>query len=267
MPIERPVSDVGSLPAWFDKSRATPLNYDMTERVVIPAKAAEWAPTTRPGIDMQVLEFIDGPSPRLSAWLELTADYAAVSLGPGANQEMLVIHGSLRAGSERWPSGHYVRLPARGEKRVDQLSLERHADTGKDTPGRALAYVASGHIPASDTERRIIDTTDESRWLPGPVTGTEVLPLHGHGSSNVMLIRWLAAVAFQPRLDPLGEEVMVISGCLHDAMGSYPAGSWIRNPVPAWQSWAGDAGTIVYYKSGHFAIAPDQDPSVHDGES
>ena len=85
-----------------------------------------------------------------------------------------------------------------------------------------------------------------------------MLPLHGHGSGNVMLIRWLGAVAFRPRLDPLGEEVLVLEGRLHDADGTYPAGSWIRNPVPAWQSWSGDAGTLVYYKNGHFATAPDE---------
>lgn len=259
MSIERPTPDIGTLPAWFDSSYAAPLNDDMSERVVIPAAAAEWVPTTRPGISMQLLEFVAGPTPRVSAWLELNADYAAVSLGACTNQELLVIHGCLRAGSEQWRAGYYARLPSVGEERAEHLSFERCVDANDARPSRALAYVATGHIPASDTERRVIDTGDESRWLPGPVEGTEVLPLHGHGSGNVMLIRWLEAVAFQPRLDPLGEEVMVIEGCLHDADGTYPAGSWIRNPIPAWQAWAGDVGTIVYYKSGHFAIAPAED--------
>jgi len=77
------------------------------------------------------------------------------------------------------------------------------------------------------------------------------MPLHMHNGANSMLVRWLAPVTFRPKLDPLGEEVLVINGTLADELGNYPAGSWIRNPVASWQAWGGLAGTVIYYKNGH----------------
>ncbi len=118
-----------------------------------------------------------------------------------------------------------------------------------------LLYVSAGQLVNSDKEKRRIDTSDQSRWLPGPVDGTEVMPLHMHKGSNAMLIRWLEDASFKPRLDPLGEEVLVLEGELYDTDGRYEQHSWIRNPVSHWQNWHGKQGTLVYYKNGHFAQA------------
>lgn len=163
--------------------------------------------------------------------------------------EMLVQRGTVLFGDQRLSSGTYLRLPQDPDALRDVTLLSE-----------ALVTVAIGQIGTTDTEQRLIDTNDKAAWFDGPVVGVEVLPLHGHGTSNVMLVRWQSTAAFQPNIDPVGEELYVLSGALHDSTGSYPAGSWIRNPVPAWQSWAGTPGTVVCYKSGHFpdrGTAPD----------
>jgi len=255
-----------ALPGWFDPD-LPPLHDDLAVRVVLPPSEADWQPATRPGLEVRLLEHIGGDSPRVSVQLRLAAGTESASLGTSVDLELLVERGEIgcSAGEDEdvWPARLYVRLPVEEEgASAATLSLsaeEDDAGEGRDGPDAALVYLATGHIAASDTERRRIDTTEPSRWLPGPVAGTEVMPLHGHGTSNVMMIRWLGAVAFRPRLDPLGEEVLVVAGCLHDADGDYPVGTWIRNPVPAWQSWSGDPGTLVYYKSGHFAASPDEE--------
>ena len=244
------------LPDWFDPA-FPPLHDDMSVRVVGLPDDADWRPTRHAGLEMRVLERLGGDAPRISAQLRLAAGASSAALGHEAGLELLVQRGEIEALDSVWPAGLYVRLPVGGAERLDRLVLG--ADDDADASPGALLYVASGHIAAEDTEQRRIDTREESRWLPGPVTGTEVQPLHGHGSANVMLIRWRGAVAFRPRLDPLGEEVLVLRGCLHDAGGDYPAGSWIRNPVPAWQSWSGDPGTLIHYKSGHFASPPGEE--------
>jgi len=115
-----------------------------------------------------------------------------------------------------------------------------------------VLFLSLGQFATSDGETRRINTHDETKWLPGPEEGTEVMPLHMHGTSNSMLLRWTTDASFRPRLDPLGEEILVLSGTLCDDEGHYPTGAWIRNPVEAWQSWSADAGTVIYYKNGHF---------------
>lgn len=253
--MKGPAAPRAPLPAWFDGTEVA-RHDDLTERIVLPGDDADWVAASVPGIEVRVLEYIVSDQPRLTAQVRLAAGFSEASLGPGADLEIFLQSGSVATADDSCSAGCYVRLPVTGDERVDELIL-RAPDT--DDAPRAMIYVATGHIASSDTERRIIDTNDASCWLPGPIDGTEVLPLHGHGSGNVMMIRWLGTMAFKPRLDPLGEEVLVITGCLHDADGSYPAGSWIRNPVPSWQSWSADAGTQIYYKNGHFATTRVQD--------
>ena len=145
----------------------------------------------------------------------------------------------------------YLRNPIDRAGANQQLTL--HSGS-KNQTGETTAlefYLAAGQLEDTDLQRRCINLADANLWLPGPVKHTEVLPLHMHNGNNSMLVRWQKATTFQPRLDPRGEEVLVIRGNVHDNNGDYPAGSWIRNPVASWQAWSGDAHSIVYYKNGH----------------
>lgn len=121
-----------------------------------------------------------------------------------------------------------------------------------ESPAGCTLLIKLGQMSETDQELRHISTSDQNLWLPGPAEGTEVLPLHLHDTKSVLLIRWNEPAYFKPQLDPCGEEIFVIKGTLHDAYGSYDRGSWIRNPIPAWQAWGGHPGTLVYYKNGHF---------------
>lgn len=159
--------------------------------------------------------------------------------------EILVLDGEILATSggrqHKATSGQYLRIPY-GEQ-------ARFSNTG-----RFRFLIKLGEMSDTDHESRLISTDDKELWLPGPTDGTEVLPLHLHDTKNVLLIRWNTPAYFKPQLDPLGEELFVVSGTLHDAYGSYEKNSWIRNPIPAWQSWGGHADTVVYYKNGHFPV-------------
>ena len=139
-------------------------------------------------------------------------------------------------------AGDYLRLPQVG-------SLQLHTKQG------CCVFLKLGEMLDADQSERKTNTRDDTLWLPGPVEHTEVMPLHMHESRSVLLIRWSAPAWFKPQLDPQGEEVFVLTGKLHDARGTYEPGSWIRNPVPAWQAWGGHPGTLVYYKNGHFPDA------------
>ena len=256
-PLEKYLNRIKSglaLPWWFT-TEITPVNPDFSKRVVSLADSDSWRPTQIEGIQLRVLEYIPGAKPRLTGQIRLNPDSSPALLGENPDLELLVQRGEIVSSVGAYPAGLYLRLPVNGEENLQALTLCCTAnDEAAIEP--ALVYVAAGQMLTSDTEQRRIDTTDNSRWLPGPVEDTEVLPLHGHGSGNVMLIRWNQAVTFKPKLDPMGEEVLVLQGSLSDAAGHYPAGSWIRNPVTAWQSWSATQGTVVYYKNGHLN-APD----------
>ena len=246
-PSPEPVSE--AVPDWL-AGALVPVAGDFDARVVrLPdgagggdgadGAADEWRPAGPGGLEVRTLECLtQAGSLRFTGQLRTAEGADPVELGELRGAELLVQRGALELDGRARDAGTYLRLP-------------RGAAGPRLGPG-ALAYLSIGQIEPTDSETRIIDTTDPTRWLDGPVDGVEVLALHGHRTGNVMLVRWSGPAAFRPKLDPSGEELLVLEGTLHDARGSYPAGSWLRTPVPAWQSWGGAPGTLVCYKSGHF---------------
>lgn len=249
------------LPGWFARHLRI-CQTDFEQRVVLLPEHAQWRPTDLPGVELRIMEFVASDRSRLSAQLRFSAGHQPAVLGNIPDLELLIQRGEMHSAKGPHTAGMYFRLPDARQHALHDLEFQCAAQTVKESKAvikhaaaqnkQALVYVAAGQMLESDTEPRQIDTRDPERWLPGPAEGTQVLPLHGHGTGNVMLIRWTGTIAFKPKIDPLGEELLVLHGALHDAHGHYPAGTWIRNPIRAWQPWGAKAGTVVYYKNGHF---------------
>ncbi|MFK8082415.1 MAG: cupin domain-containing protein [Granulosicoccus sp.] len=238
-----------TLPQWFSE-QLQPLNTDFDTRVVCLAEDARWLQTSLTGVKMRVMEYIPGPRPRLALQLRLNYQHSPIVLNNYPDLEILIQQGHIRSRLGHYRANQYLRLPQTTDENVRELVCQRAESMDPSEP--VLLYLAVGQMRDSDTEWRRINTTDEDNWFPGPAEGTDVLPLHGHGLGNVMLVRWNKTMAFKTRIDPRGEEVLVVKGAVYDAQGFYPAGSWIRNPIVAWQSWGAKSGTVIYYKNGHF---------------
>lgn len=248
---------------WWLSAAMNPVNEDFSERVVSLPQYSLWRATQLDGIHLRVLEYIPGSKPRLTAQLRLDPEFSPAMLGDNPDLEILMQRGELESDAGVYPAGLYLRLPVTGDEQLQTLKLrclpqlQTNQTQTNNEQEPALLYLAAGQMLNSDAEQRRMNTNDDSRWLPGPADGTEVMPLHGHGTGNVMLIRWTDSASFRPGLDPMGDEVLVLNGVLYDDEGEYPTGSWIRNPVEAWQSWSASAGTVVYYKNGHFPAPSD----------
>lgn len=239
----------------FDTEPAL-INQDLEQRVEVHAQTSDWQPTNIKGLSICVLEYIGGEQSRMTALFRLnTESEGSGTTGveiPAVNLELLVQHGMVADDDTEYLHPFYIRQPK------DRAGINQHFTLYPGSQNKLVNddqlefYVATGQLEDTDTQKRCINLTDHSLWLPGPVEHTEVMPLHMHNGNNSMLVRWLDNVSFRPRLDPMGEEVLVISGTLSDEHGSYTAGSWIRNPVSTWQNWGGSSGTLIYYKNGHF---------------
>jgi len=236
------------LSAWQNSAvLAHPVNGDLSMRVVDDADNAHWQPCPIPNTEVRLLEYREGSNPRFTALLRLTPDTRVSNLGFWRKLEALVFQGSLSLAKQKAKGGSYIRLP----DLQHTLCLN---DGTACWPLEGHLYVAfsGGNYSDKDSETRLIDTQSSDAWLPGPSEGINVMPLHVHGSANAMLLQWTKSTAFQPQLDPKGEEILVLSGSLSDERGRYTAGTWIRNPEISWQHWSGTAGTVVLYKTGHF---------------
>jgi anti-sigma factor ChrR (cupin superfamily) len=110
----------------------------------------------------------------------------------------------------------------------------------------------------ADQQRLVVDTTNAT-WVPGLVPGLQVLPLHAWGSEHVALVRWAPGTVFQPHGHPGGEEIFVLEGVFQDEHGTYPAGSWLRNPPGSTHRPWSEAGCTIWVKTGHLpsSLRPD----------
>jgi len=224
-----------------------PIEADLSLRTVCLPDDALWQPCPIPNTEVRMLEYREGDNARFTALLRLSAEASSADLGCWKKLEILVAGGELMLDELGVPGGHYLRLPE-----LNHAMSLRNAPSHWTMDAQIYLAFAGGHFPKEDDEPRVIDTRPGDAWLPGPIEGISVMPLHVHGSANAMLLRWTENVSFQPNIDPQGEELLVLQGALVDETGVYPPGTWIRNPKISWQHWSGTQGTVVFYKSGHF---------------
>jgi len=217
---------------WLSAHTA-PKHTDFESRVVCLAEDAQWHKTPLTGVEVRIMEFVPGARPRLAVQLRFHPGHTPVTLGQHPDLEILIQQGSLSSPTAEYANHGYFRLPSLKRENARNQSFQRADVIKSDEP--AVLYAAIGQMRQTDTQWRNIDTDDEDNWFPGPVDGTDVLPLHGHGSGNVMLVRWNETAAFKTRIDPSGEELLVLAGAVYDAQGYYPEGSWIRNPIVAYK--------------------------------
>jgi len=264
MGIEPPDSDsseqTNQLIAQLLPPGSEPVNEDFQKRAEQMESEALWQPTQIAGIHIRVLEFIPGYPARLTALMRLDLDTRFAAL-PSSGLEVLLINGVI-ADNENVSHQHtYIRYPLVKPDLTNpfnQSLIMSHGHKLNENNNTPLEfYLSVGQFETNDNRRRVITLDENNEWFPGPVEGTEVFPLHMHNGNNSMLVRWTDKVSFQPRLDPFGEEVLVLEGILKDARGVYEAGSWVRNPVESWQAWTGEVGTIIYYKNGHLGEQSD----------
>ena len=183
---------------------------DYEKRVVYLAENARWLDTGIAGVKIRLFELVLQPSLRMVAQFGFMHGHSPLPMGGHCDLEVLIQQGKLSCPSGDLSAHWYYRFPNNEDGNSPEFTLQRAGDLDPQDP--LLMYAAIGQMAPSDTEWRCIDTSDESRWLPGPVKGTDVLPLHGHGTGNVMLVRWNQNTAFKTRLDPQGEELLVIKG-------------------------------------------------------
>ena len=80
-----------------------------------------------------------------------------------------------------------------------------------------------------------------------------MLPLHtdAEGSETVTIERIDAGAQVPAYACDGGEEVFVLAGTLADEHGTYPQGTWIRNPVGHTHGLTSPNGCTVWVKRGH----------------
>ncbi len=217
------------------------LNADFDERVVIRPEDYDWVRSPAAGVERMMLDRIGDEVARATTIVRFAPGSYFDAHTHGGGEEYFVLEGVFSDESGDYPAGTYVRNPI-------GTSHKPHTDDG------ATIFVKLHQFASEDTHQFHIDTTT-AEFRPGLAEGLSVLPLHSTETENVALVRWAPGTRFNPHTHWGGEEILVLDGTFQDEYGSYPKGSWLRNPHMSQHAPWSDEGCLIYVKTGHLPQA------------
>lgn len=223
------------------------LHADLHQRAVLDTHALDWTPSPMAGVERRMLDRRGAEVARATSLVRYAPGSRFGRHVHGGGEEILVLEGTFSDEHGDYGAGTYLRNPAGSS----------HAPFSE--PGCTILVKLQQMHPA-DQQRLALDTTS-AVWVPGLVRGLEVLPLHAFGSEHVALVRWAAGTVFQPHGHPGGEEIFVLDGLFQDEHGTYPAGSWLRNPPGSVHRPWSEAGCTIWVKTGHLPVTQGPDGS------
>ena len=223
------------------------LNADLNQRVVIQTDKISWVDSPMAGVQRRMLERDGDEVARATTIVRYAPGSFFSAHTHGGGEEYLVLEGVFSDEHGDYPAGTYVRNPVGST----------HTPFSKEG---GTILVKLWQMSPEDRDQKVINTINNP-WLPGLVEGLEVMPLHAHGTENVALVKWQPGTVFQPHSHWGGEEIYVIEGVFADEQGTYPQGTWIRNPHKSIHTPFSKEGCLIYVKTGHL-YPPKRIPQV-----
>lgn len=103
----------------------------------------------------------------------------------------------------------------------------------------------------ADRTRPALEHGRRLPWLPSPEQGIERRLLERVGGEVALatsIVRYQADSRFPEHVHELGEEFFVLSGTFCDEHGSYPTGTYVRNPPGSRHAPFSDSGCVIFVK-------------------
>ena len=213
------------------------IHADLSLRAVVNSNDLPWLDSPLAGVQRRMLERDGEEVARATTIVRYAPNSCFDAHTHVGGEEFLVLDGVFSDEMGDFHQGMYVRNPI-GSK---------HRPYTRD--GTTILVKLQQFDP-DDREYVRLDT-NKSEWLPGPVAGLEVMPLHSFETEQVALVNWKAGIEYVQHSHPQGEEIFVLSGVLADEQGTYPAGTWLRNPAGSEHTPYSDEGCLIYVKTGH----------------
>lgn len=213
------------------------LNADISQRVVLFSEDIPWVDSPMPGVQRRMLERDGGEVARATSIVRYAPNSYFAEHTHGGGEEFLVLNGIFSDEHGDYPPGTYIRNPI-GSK---HKPFSREGCT---------IFVKLWQMHPDDEKPVVIDTK-QTPWMPGLVKGLQVIPLHTCGTEIVALVKWTPGTQFQHHSHLGGEEIFVLDGVFEDEFGSYPKGTWLRNPRGSRHTPFSREGCLIYVKIGH----------------
>ncbi len=164
------------------------LHADLSQRAVLDTHGLAWVSSPMDGVERRMLDRRGGEVARASSIVRYAPGSRFEQHHHGGGEEILVLEGTFSDEHGDYPAGTYLRNPVGSE----------HAPFSEQG---CTILVKLQQMNPDDRQRLVIDTINAA-WLPGLVSGLQVLPLQSFGSEHVALVRWAPGTVFQPHGHP-----------------------------------------------------------------
>jgi anti-sigma factor ChrR (cupin superfamily) len=215
------------------------LNMQFDRRVMIDTNDLPWQPSPMPGVWRKPLAREEAERGHATSVVRYDPGASFSRHGHPLGEEILVLEGIFSDEHGDFGAGTYFRNPPGSS----------HAPFSKD--GCVLLVKLHQFLP-DDTTQVCVDT-GRVRWLPGE-GNLQFIPLHEFAAERVAMVKWPEGARSQPCRHPAGEEIFVLSGELKDELGTYPGGTWLRNPSSSEHSPYAEQETVLWVKTGHLPV-------------
>tara|TARA_R110001583_G_scaffold41314_5_gene131552 strand:- start:6869 stop:7564 length:696 start_codon:yes stop_codon:yes gene_type:complete len=108
---------------------------------------------------------------------------------------------------------------------------------------------------AANFNQRVVVHSQSMAWISSPMPGVERRPLDRVGAEvarATTIVRYAPGSKFSPHVHTGGEEFIVLEGVFQDEHGSYPVGSYIRNPPQSKHQPSSEVGCVILVKLWQF---------------
>nr|NKB21125.1 hypothetical protein [Alphaproteobacteria bacterium] len=218
----------------------TDLNADLSERMVIDTNEMAWQASPSPEVWRKRL-YLTGPA-------EAGIVTSVVRYEPGSSfaahphpdgEEIFVIDGVFSDEAGDYPAGSFI------------LNPEGFAHAPSSGPGCTLFVKLRQYVGDRPQVRHNIN---EMNWELRPNGTVESIMLDQQDGfdKRTQVVRIMPGGEVPMHGHPNGEEVFVLEGSFEDQMGSYAAGTWIRNPIGTKHSLKSEEGSMFFIKTGCF---------------
>ena len=198
------------------------VNADPEQVVVLNTNEMQWEDTEHPGLQRKVLERVEDP--------RKGRETSLLKLAPGATLpaevlkerlDLFVLEGGFSDGLGEYGRHTFVRNPA-GTKQ-----------TLSSAEGCVLYAKWRVPIRPNKPDERMVIDAKTTPWTPFPHRGADVLHLyrdmHGIETSRFGFVHPDKKIPTHNHA--IGEETLIVEGCLKDEYTAYTAGIWFRMPI------------------------------------
>ncbi len=108
---------------------------------------------------------------------------------------------------------------------------------------------------AENFNQRVVVHSESLQWVASPMPGVERRMLDrvgGEVARATSIVRYAPGSEFSPHVHTGGEEFIVLDGVFQDEHGSFPTGSYIRNPPQSKHQPSSEVGCVMFVKLWQF---------------